>query len=81
MELIKNIRRTVRYTERSPTGSETSGADRQSESVAATNGPIAQFLRLKAKKFNDFSRARAPVCVCRVDAGTFRPARGPALGA
>jgi hypothetical protein len=35
---------TVRYTELSPTGSETWGTDRQSESVEATNGPIAPFL-------------------------------------
>ena len=53
----KNIRYTVRYTVLSPTGSETSGTDRQSEIVAAINGPIAHLWLPKAKKFNDFSRA------------------------
>ena len=51
----------VCYTELSPTGSETSGTDRQSESVAAINGPIPICCCLKAKKFNDFSRARVGV--------------------
>ena len=46
---------TVRYTELSPTGSETSGTDRQSEIVAAINGPIC--CGLEAKKLNHFSRA------------------------
>jgi hypothetical protein len=50
MESIKNIRRAVRYTELSPTGSETSGTDRQSEIVAAINGPIAHLLLLKGEK-------------------------------
>jgi hypothetical protein len=47
-----------------PTGSEISGTDRQSESVAVINGPITHLLLcLTAKKFNDFPRARA--CVCK----------------
>jgi Phage integrase family len=50
----------VRHTELSPAGSEISGADRQSETVAAINGPIAL---LRPKKFNDFSRVCAGVCV------------------
>ena len=40
----------ARYTELSPTGSETSGTDRQSESVAAINGPIAHLLLPKGEK-------------------------------
>ena len=40
----------VRYTELSPTGSETSGTDRQSEIVAATNGPITHLLLPKGEK-------------------------------
>ena len=40
----------VRYTELSPTGSETSGTDRQSEIVAAINGPITHLLLLKGEK-------------------------------
>ena len=39
----------VRYTV-SPTGLETSGADRQSEIVAANNGPITHLLLLKSEK-------------------------------
>ena len=61
---MKTSGNTVRHTELSPTGSESSGTDRQSEIVAAINGPIAPFVGLKAKKFNDFSRARVCVCVC-----------------
>src|ERR1700722_15242307 len=59
----KNIRYTVRYTVLSPTGSETSGTDRQCGIVAAINGPIAHFWLPKAKKFNDFSRAGVSVYV------------------
>ena len=40
----------VRYTELSPTGSETSGTDRQSEIVAAINGPITHLLLPKGEK-------------------------------
>ena len=40
----------ARYTELSPTGSETSGTDRQSEIVAATSGPITICCCSKAKK-------------------------------
>ena len=40
----------VRYTELSTTGSETSGTDRQSEIVAAINGPITHLLLLKGEK-------------------------------
>ena len=39
----------ARYTELSPTGSETSGTDRQSEIVAATSGPITICCCSKAK--------------------------------
>ena len=46
----KNIRYAVRYAELSPTGSEISGTDRQSESVAAINGPITHLLLLKGEK-------------------------------
>jgi hypothetical protein len=53
----------VRYTELSPTGSETSGTDRQSEIVVAISGPITICCCSKAKKVNDFSRARVGVCV------------------
>ena len=49
----------VRYTELSPTGSETWGTDRQSESVAATNGPIAHLLLPQGRKSSMISRARA----------------------
>ena len=38
---IQTLAGAVRYTELSPTGSETWGTDRQSEIVAAINGPIA----------------------------------------
>jgi hypothetical protein len=69
----KNIRYTVRYTVLSPTGSETSGTDRQSEIVAAINGPIAQFWLPKAKKFNDFSRAGVGVCVSGRGGHQFKP--------
>jgi hypothetical protein len=41
---------TVRHTELSPTGSETSGTDRQSEIVAAINGPITHLLLPKGEK-------------------------------
>src|SRR5215471_4078061 len=54
---------TVRYTEFSPTGSETSGTDGRSEIVAAIDGPTC--CSLKAKKFNHFSRARVRVCAWR----------------
>ena len=57
----------VRYTELSPTGSETSGTDRQSEIVAAINGPIC--CGLEAKKFNHFSRAGRRACVQGKGAG------------
>ena len=40
----------VRYTELSPTGSETSDTDRQSEIVAANNGPITHLLLPKGEK-------------------------------
>ena len=40
----------VRYTELSPTGSETSGAEWQSEIVAAINGPITHLLLPKGEK-------------------------------
>ena len=54
----------VRHTELSPTGSEISGTDRQSATVAAINGPITHLLWPKgAKKFNDFSHAGVGVCV------------------
>ena len=56
----------VRYTELSATGSETSGTDRQSQIVAAINGPITHLFLPKAKKFNDFSRAGAGCCRVRV---------------
>jgi hypothetical protein len=49
----------VRYTELSPTGSEISGTYRQSESVAAINGPITHLLLLKGRKSSMISRARA----------------------
>ena len=45
----------VFYTELSPTGSETSGTDRQSEIVTAIIGPTC--CGLEAKKLNHFSRA------------------------
>jgi hypothetical protein len=48
-----------RYTELSPTGSEISSTDRQSESVAAINGPTC--CGLEAKK-SMISRARGRVC-------------------
>ena len=66
----KNIRYTVRYTVLSPTGSETSGTDRQSEIVAAINGPIAHFWCLRQKS-SMISRARACAYVCkeRAEAG------------
>jgi hypothetical protein len=50
----------VRFTELSPTGSETSSTDRQSEIVAAINGPT--WCGLEAKKLNHFSRAGVGVC-------------------
>ena len=40
----------VRYTELSPTGSETWGTDRLPESVAAINGPITHLLLPKGEK-------------------------------
>jgi hypothetical protein len=40
----------VRYTELTATGSETSGTDRQSEIVAANNGPITHLLLPKGEK-------------------------------
>jgi hypothetical protein len=40
----------VRYTELSPTGSEISGTYRQSEIVAAINGPIAHLFLPKGEK-------------------------------
>ena len=52
VELMARIQTsgTVRHTELSPTGSETSGTDRQSEIVAAINGPITHLLLLKGEK-------------------------------
>jgi hypothetical protein len=42
----------VRHTELSPTGSETSGTDRQSESVAAIIGPITHLFAQRRKSSN-----------------------------
>jgi hypothetical protein len=58
---VQTLAGAVRYTELQPTGSETSDTDRQSEIVAAINGPIC--CGLEAKKLNHFSRACACVCV------------------
>jgi hypothetical protein len=46
----QNYSNMVRHTELSPTGSETSGTDRQSEIVAAINGPITHLLLLEGEK-------------------------------
>ena len=64
---------TVRYTELSPTGSETSGADRQSEIVAAINGPIAHLLWPRGEKAQSvLARVRGRMCV-RIGRGLWRP--------
>ena len=59
----------VRHTELSPTGSETSGTYRQSESVAAINGPITHLLLPRGQKTQLISRARAWAYVCQGEAG------------
>ena len=57
----------VRHTELSPTGSEISGADRQSEIVAAIIGPITH-LFAQRRKGSMVSRARAWAYVCQGEA-------------
>ena len=65
---------TVRYTELSPTGSETSGADRQSEIVAAINGPITHLLWPKGEKAQSFLARVRVRCVWRGSRGVCRAA-------
>jgi hypothetical protein len=47
---IQTLAGAARYTELQPTGSETSDTDRQSEIVAANNGPITHLLLPKGEK-------------------------------
>jgi hypothetical protein len=47
---IQALAGAVRYTELQPTGSEISGTYRQSQIVAANNGPITHLLLLKGEK-------------------------------
>ena len=64
----------ARYTELSPTGSETSATDRQSEIVAANNGPITHLLYSQRRKNSlMISRARARAYVCQGEAAARRP--------
>ena len=62
----------VRYTELPPTGSETSNTDRQSEIVAAINGPITHLLLPKGEKVQSFlARAWAYVSLGGCAQSTF----------